>query len=202
MRFGGIVLCGGKSSRMGASKAHLQFGPETLLQRIVRIMAQALDPLVVVAAEGQELPVLDPKVIVCRDRNQGMGPLEGLSVGLEALGDSCDAAYISSCDVPFLKIEFIKGMTKALGESRMCIPKTEGYFHPLAAVYRLDVLPDVRQLLIEKKMRPFYLLEKVKGKIIEEELLRRFDDDLSSLKNLNTPEDFKRALDEFNGIKS
>ncbi|NDH07173.1 hypothetical protein EBX93_14850 [bacterium] len=66
----------------------------------------------------------------------------------------------------------------------------------------MDVLPDVRQLLIEKKMRPFYLLEKVQGKIIEEELLRRFDDDLSSLKNLNTPEDFKRALDEFNGIKS
>ena len=59
MRFGGIVLCGGKSSRMGASKAHLQFGPETLLQRIVRIMAQALDPLVVVAAEGKELPVVD-----------------------------------------------------------------------------------------------------------------------------------------------
>ena len=197
MRYGGIILCGGKSSRMGTSKAHLQFGAETLLQRIVRIMGEVLDPLVVVAANGQELPILDAKVMICRDKNEGHGPLEGLAAGLEALKERCDAVFLSSCDVPFLKKEFILGMTKALGESRMCIPRTEGYFHPLASVYRVDVLPDVQQLLGEKKLRPFFLLEKVKGKIIEEAQLKQFDSELFSLKNLNTPEDFQQALREF-----
>ena len=197
MRYGGIILCGGKSSRMGTSKAHLQFGAETLLQRIVRIMGEVLDPLVVVAANGQELPNLDAKVMICRDKNEGHGPLEGLAAGLEALKDRCDAVFLSSCAVPFLKKEFILGMTKALGESRMCIPRTEGYFHPLASVYRVDVLSDVLQLLAEKKLRPFFLLEKVNGKIIEETQLKQFDSELFSLKNLNTPEDFQQALSEF-----
>jgi molybdopterin-guanine dinucleotide biosynthesis protein A len=197
MRYGGIILCGGKSSRMGTSKAHLQFGAETLLQRIVRIMGEVLDPLVVVAANGQELPDLETKVMICRDKNEGQGPLEGLAAGLDALKERCDAVFLSSCDVPFLKKEFILGMTKALGESRMCIPRTEGYFHPLASVYRVDVLPDVQQLLGEKKLRPFFLLEKVKGKIIEETQLKQFDPELFSLKNLNTPEDFQQALSEF-----
>jgi molybdopterin-guanine dinucleotide biosynthesis protein A len=197
MRYGGIILCGGKSSRMGTSKAHLQFGAETLLQRIVRIMGEVLDPLVVVAANGQELPDLETKVMICRDKNEGQGPLEGLAAGLDALKERCDAVFLSSCDVPFLKKEFILGMTKALGESRMCIPRTEGYFHPLASVYRVDVLSDVQQLLGEKKLRPFFLLEKVKGKIIEETQLKQFDPELFSLKNLNTPEDFQQALSEF-----
>ena len=197
MRYGGIILCGGKSSRMGTSKAHLQFGAETLLQRIVRIMGEVLDPLVVVAANGQDLPDLEAEVMICRDKNEGQGPLEGLAAGLEALKERCDAVFLSSCDVPFLKKEFILGMIKDLGESRMCIPRTEGYFHPLASVYRVDVLPDVQQLLGKKKLRPFFLLEKVKGKIIEEAQLRQFDSELFSLKNLNTPEDFQQALSEF-----
>lgn len=182
---------------MGTSKAHLQFGNETLLQRIVRIMGEVLDPLVVVAANGQELPHLETKVMICRDKNEGHGPLEGLAAGLEALKDRCDAVFLSSCDAPFLKKEFILGMTEALGESRMCIPRTEGYFHPLASVYRVDILCDVQQLLVEKKLRPFFLLEKVNGKIIEEAQLRQFDSELFSLRNLNTPEDFQQALSEF-----
>ena len=128
--------------------------------------------------------------------------MEGLAAGLEALKDSCDAAFLSSCDVPFLKKEFILGMTAALGECRMCIPRTEGYFHPLASVYRVDVLSDVKQLLGEKKLRPFFLLEKVAGKIIEEAQLKQFDPELFSLNNLNTPEEFERALIQFQNSQS
>jgi molybdopterin-guanine dinucleotide biosynthesis protein A len=202
MKYGGIVLCGGKSSRMGTSKAHLQFGAETLLQRIVRIMGEVLEPVVVVAAKGQILPELPAGVIVCTDKNDGQGPLEGLAAGLEAIKDLCDAVFLSSCDVPFLKKQFILGLTEALGESRMCIPRTDGYFHPLASVYRIDVLSDVKQLLGEKKLRPFFLLEKVKGKIIEEPQLKQFDPELFSLKNLNTPEEFQQALSEFQNAQS
>ena len=61
----------------------------------------------------------------------------------------------------------------------------------------MDGLSDVQQVLGEKKLRPFFLLEKVKGKIIEEAQLKQFDSELFSLKNLNTPEDFQQALSEF-----
>jgi molybdopterin-guanine dinucleotide biosynthesis protein A len=52
MKAGGIVLCGGKSTRMGVPKATLPFGPETMLQRVLRLLSTAVSPVVVVAAPG------------------------------------------------------------------------------------------------------------------------------------------------------
>ncbi len=56
----GVVLCGGKSTRMGVPKATLPFGPETMLQRVVRLLGTVVSPIVVVAARDQELPELPP----------------------------------------------------------------------------------------------------------------------------------------------
>src|SRR5262245_66061476 len=101
MRVGGIVLCGGKSSRMGRPKAWLPFGDEVMLQRVVRIVREVVEPVVVVAAPGQDVP-LPPEVEIVRDEVEGRGPLAGLAAGLTALEGKVDAAYLSSCDVPFL----------------------------------------------------------------------------------------------------
>src|SRR3954449_10523799 len=94
-RIGGIVLAGGKSTRMGTSKALLQFGPETMLQRVVRILGGIVSPIVVVAAPGQELPPLPPDVIVTCDEREARGPLEGLRAGLKALPATVEAAYVT-----------------------------------------------------------------------------------------------------------
>ena len=75
MRTGGIVLCGGQSRRMGRPKAWLPFGPERLLQRVVRLVSTAADPVAVVAAPGQDLPELPRSVVVARDPVSGRGPL-------------------------------------------------------------------------------------------------------------------------------
>src|SRR3954471_17323014 len=109
-RTAGIVLAGGKSTRMGASKALLPFGPETMLQRVVRILGTLVSPIVVVAAPDQELPSLPAGVTVTHDEREGRGPLEGLRAGLKALPESVDAAYVTSCDVPLLVPGFVTEM--------------------------------------------------------------------------------------------
>ena len=85
MTAGGIVLCGGKSTRMGVSKATLPFGPETMLQRVVRLLGTVVSPVVVVAAREQSLPELPDDITVARDEREQRGPLEGLRAGLTAL---------------------------------------------------------------------------------------------------------------------
>ena len=55
MHLGGIILCGGRSSRMGLPKWSLPFGPETMLERIVRLLGKVCPTLVVVAAADQSL---------------------------------------------------------------------------------------------------------------------------------------------------
>src|ERR1700720_1408053 len=102
MTLGAIVLCGGESRRMGQPKAWLPFGPETMLQRVVRLIRSAagVGPIVVVGAPGQEVPPLPDGVDVVRDPVAGRGPLQGLAAGLAAMPAGAELVYASATDVP------------------------------------------------------------------------------------------------------
>jgi molybdopterin-guanine dinucleotide biosynthesis protein A len=197
---GGIILCGGQSSRMGRPKAWLPFGDEVLLARVVRVLGEVVRPLVVVAAPGQDVPPTPLEVLLVRDEEQGRGPLQGLAAGLEALRGRADAAYLSSCDVPFLRPAFVRRMTELLGDHAACVPRVGGYHHPLAAVYRVGVLDAVRGLLAQGRLRPFFLFEQVPTRVVGPEELAEVDPTFQSLRNLNTPEEYEAALrDAFPG---
>src|SRR5215471_11116138 len=105
---GGIVLCGGQSKRMGRPKAWLPFAGELMLPRVVRLLSEAVHPVIVVAAPGQDVPPLSSEVAVVRDEEKGRGPLQGLAAGLTSLSGQVTAAYLSSCDVPFLRPAFVR----------------------------------------------------------------------------------------------
>src|SRR5579875_1511202 len=99
---GAVVLCGGESRRMGRPKAWLPFGPERLLQRVVRLVGAVARPIVVVAAPGQDLPDLPAEVGIVRDPVAGRGPLAGLAAGLAAFAgraDSVELVYATATDV-------------------------------------------------------------------------------------------------------
>jgi molybdopterin-guanine dinucleotide biosynthesis protein A len=191
---GGIVLCGGQSRRMGRPKALLPFHGEIMLPRVVRLLEEVVSPVVVVAAPDQELPTLPDHVEVVRDAEKGRGPLQGLAAGLEALRGQCEAAYLSSCDVPLLRPAFVRRLIDLLGEHTICVPHTEGFHHPLAAVYRVEVLATVWRLLSANRMRPAFLFETLPTRVVEAEELRHVDPTLQSLRNLNTTEDYEAAL--------
>src|SRR5262249_49022696 len=157
----GIVLCGGRSSRMGRPKAWLPFGDEVLLQRAVRTLSEVVHPIVVVAAPGQDLPRIPASIRIVRDEREYLGPLNGLAEGLAALDGLSEVAFLSSCDVPFLRPAFIGRIVESLGDSSVCMPEVGGYKHPLAAAYRIAVLPVVRTLLAENRLRPAYLADLV-----------------------------------------
>ena len=194
MNAGGVVLAGGKSTRMGAPKATLPFGPETMLQRVVRLLATTVSPIVAVAARDQELPPLPADVIVARDERESRGPLEGLRAGLTALPESVEAAYVTSCDVPLLVPAFVEHMLALLGEHDIAVMEIDGFTHPLSAVYRRSVLPHVESLLAQDRLRPAFLFEAVRTRRVSPGEMRLADPDLRTLQNLNTREDYERAL--------
>jgi molybdopterin-guanine dinucleotide biosynthesis protein A len=196
LRVGGVVLCGGQSSRMGRPKAWLPFGDETMLGRVVRLLGDVVVPVIVVAAPEQDVPPLPEGVEIVRDPERGRGPLQGLSAGLAALQGKADAAYASSCDVPFLRPEFVKRMIDLLGGQAICVPDVGGYKHPLAAVYRVEVAAAARQLMAEERWRPAFLFERVPTRVVTREELADVDATMQSLWNLNTPEEYEEAVRE------
>jgi molybdopterin-guanine dinucleotide biosynthesis protein A len=194
MRTGGIVLCGGKSSRMGWPKVTLPFGAESLLERVLRRLGEAVQPLVVVASPEQQLPALPANVGIVRDEREGRGPLEGLCAGLSAMHGRATAAFASGCDAPLLSPDFVRRMVESLGPHDIAVPVDGSLYHPLAAVYRVSVLPHIRRLLAADRLRPAFLFEETDTRKVPVETLRSVDPELHSLANLNYPRDYLRAL--------
>lgn len=194
----GIILCGGRSSRMGIAKAMLPFGPERLLQRVVRLLGEAVSTVVVVAAADQELPELTREVLVVRDEQAFRGPLAGLSGGLAALADRAELAYLTGCDVPFLSPAFVQRMFELARDYEAAVPVdlsgAEKFYQPLAAVYRTAVLPHVSELLAADRLRLIDLFERVRTREVPLAELSAIDPGLASLRNLNHSHEYRQAL--------
>ena len=208
MRFGAIVLSGGRSLRMGRDKSRLPFGNETMLQRVLNrtragLLKVSPNPLVVVVAAEDRQPVdLPAWVHVAVDHKPDEGPLRGLEAGLTALSNLADAAFVTSCDVPFLEPAVIDRLLTRLNGSRGIIAAEEhtGRLHPLCAVYAVNLLPEVQKLLAagERRLQSLALCSGV-GRLDVRELLE-VDASLNSLLNLNHPQDYEAALARISGL--
>ena len=179
---------------MGRAKVMLPFGPESMLGRVVRVLGEAVQPVVVVASPGQELPQLPPTIRLVRDRRPDRGPLEGIRAGLQWLGDRAEAAYVTGCDVPLLVPEFVRRMIELAPGFKVVLPHVDGYDEPLAAVYHTSVLGHVEALLAAGRLRPAFLFERVRTRRITSDELAEVDPDLASLANVNSPADYLAAL--------
>jgi molybdenum cofactor guanylyltransferase len=198
----GVVLAGGRSTRMGTAKADLEWHGSTLLHRVCGLISRVVDgPVVVVRAPGQELPPLPAGVEVSEDAREGRGPLQGLAAGLSALAGRARAAYVSSTDVPLLHPAFVTRVLAAVApeDVDIALPVAQGFRHPLAAAYRTDLLPGVEELIEADRMRPAFLFERCRVRELSEDdllanrALSQADPHLLSLLNVNDPREYERA---------
>jgi molybdopterin-guanine dinucleotide biosynthesis protein A len=123
---------------------------EALGLRVLGVLAEAgLDPLAVAASPGQLLPELPGGIAVLRDRAAGRGPLQALVDGLAELGArGAEIVFAAACDLPLLTPAFVRSVVAGLGERRGLVPlDDEGRAHVLAAAYRVDLEPALRDLL-------------------------------------------------------
>jgi molybdenum cofactor guanylyltransferase len=197
----GIVLAGGRSSRMGTPKAALEWHGSTLLRRTAGILARVADgPVVVVRAPGQTLPELPPAVEVVDDPREGLGPVQGLAAGLAAVAGRAGIAFVCSTDLPFLHPAFARRVLRAAADGPdVALPVALGYPQPLAAAYRTALAPVAERLVRENRLRPAFLFEECTVARLDDAALRAdpivaaLDPGLDSLLNVNEPADYEAA---------
>ena len=193
-----IVLAGGKSSRMGRPKALLPFDNEPLIVHIVRALNRIFAETVVVAASGQEMPSL-PATLV-RDEMAYQGPVGGITYGLKAAGKKL--CFVTSCDVAFLNAPLISHLMSRIPNYHVVVPYWQERLQPLHAAYRRSVLPLLEDQLERGELRPVYLFDRVPTCKIGEDEIRRFDPEGLSFFNMNTPDDYERALQRWSELRS
>ena len=206
----GVVLAGGRSTRMGFAKAALEWHGSTLLRHVTGVVGRAVDgPVIVVRAPGQALPALDPQVLVRDDPEEGRGPMQGLAVGLAAAAEHAPVAFVCSTDLPFLHSAFVTAVLRGFltgpasggpeASPDVVLPHVGGYRQPMAAGYRTDLAPRVEKLIDARRMRPAHLFEEVNVRHLDEAALladarlASVDPELDSVRNVNTPDDYRAA---------
>jgi molybdopterin-guanine dinucleotide biosynthesis protein A len=206
MQLAAIILAGGRSRRMGRPKESLPFRGTTFLGHAVDLLLDCAWPVVVVAREpGQQLPPYNIESDTVADETPGSGPLGAIATGMEALLGSgnaspADAVFVTGCDHPYLTGESVSWLANQLGDAQLAIPRADGHLQALCAVYRLDTLPVIRQMLKEGIDTPRSLAERVRTNFVDEAKLRSFDPAMQFWKSVNTPEEFA-ALEKQGGSR-
>jgi molybdopterin-guanine dinucleotide biosynthesis protein A len=203
MSTAGIVLAGGRSSRMGESKAALEWHGSTLLRRTAGVLSRTVDgPVVVVGAPGQELPALPADVTVVSDPVAGLGPLRGIATGLSAVAGLAPVAFVCSTDLPFLHPAFVRRVLRELAADTavdVALPVARGYPQPLAAAYRTALAPRAADLVAAGRLRPAMLfgqchvVRRDDAELLADPALAATDAELESLLNVNDRDDYRAA---------
>ena len=197
MLLGSVILAGGRSRRMGQPKESLPFGGSSMLGHTAEMLLDCTWPVVIVGRDPeQQLPPLPPEIAIVHDERPGTGPLAAIATGMRHLRADLgerDAVFVTGCDAPFLSPAAVGWLAGQLGDHQAVVPRVEGTLQPLCAVYRLDCLAAVDELLRQGIATPRTIAETVRARILDADALRRFDPELRFLRNLNTPEDYDAA---------
>ena len=191
-----VIICGGKSSRMGQPKADLMFGPETALNRSIRILSEVSDRTIIVTAQDQKISELPQFVSVASDSAPSLGPLEGIAVGLEeAAKHGFETAFITGCDFPLIRPEFVRRLSDNLApEVDIVLPVDDRFHHVLCAVYRTKVATTAQTLIGIQKLRPLFLTDQHPTRRMSLDEFIDIDPDYDSIQNMNTPAEYRELL--------
>jgi len=195
-----IVLAGGRSRRMGSDKAALDWEGEPMLARVVRVVAQRCDPVLVVAGatsaafrgiddiRDRAAPGIDrSRVHWVTDEQEGAGPLGGLVAGLaKAAADGADLAFVCATDMPLIAPELIDELRLGLTDSTQAVIARDAQRdHPMAGIYRTDAGPVIADLVAGGERRMLGAVEALNTH-------RVGVSDPEWLVNVNAPEDLHR----------
>jgi molybdopterin-guanine dinucleotide biosynthesis protein A len=187
-----IILAGGKSLRLGRSKALQSIGGKSLIQWVVDRLAILSTEIIIATAHGEAVPCSSAvKIKTVADIYPGKGPLVGIYSGL--IASSSSRAIVVGCDTPFLSVGLLEYMTQLSSTLDVVVPRIKKKVEPLCAVYSKTCLAPIQELLEQNEPRISRLFGMVKVRYIEEDEINNFDPEHLSFFNINSQADLTRA---------
>jgi molybdopterin-guanine dinucleotide biosynthesis protein A len=188
-----FVLAGGKSSRMGTDKALLQFGGQALIVHALALAKSVTNDVKIIG--GPEKFASFGNVVP--DKYAERGPLGGIHAAL--LSSATDCNLILGVDLPFVQPRFLSFLVSEAETSGavVTLSSTGGYLQTLCAVYRKDFLKLAEAALAGGRNKIDALLPGISVRVINEQELTAAGFSSSMFRNLNTPEEWEFARNEF-----
>jgi molybdopterin-guanine dinucleotide biosynthesis protein A len=193
LNISGIILAGGRSSRLGHDKILEKIGDKSLLERVISRIDTFSENIIIVTAHERTFAPLarHPKVKTVSDILPGHGSLGGIYTGL--VTSSSFYNLVVAADMPFLNESLLRYMIDKAEGYDFVLPQVEGLFEPLHAVYSRNCIAPIKTILEQGKRVIIELFNYVKVRYIEAEEVERFDPEHLSFFNINTREELELA---------
>lgn len=194
----GIILAGGKSTRMGENKSFLKLGDKTVIEKITNLMKNIFKTVLLITNTPEEYEFLS--IPIFEDIYKYKGPLAGIHSGLT--NSKTQNNFVISCDIPLMTEEMIKYIVEFKTEKPITVCKADGFIQQLAGRYSKSVLPLAEEILINyteeiragiqknRKCNVLNLLDKAGSEIIDAEKLFFYKENIFF--NMNRLEDYKK----------
>jgi molybdopterin-guanine dinucleotide biosynthesis protein A len=185
------ILAGGQARRFGGrDKAALVIQGLRVLDRQLEALRQVTDRIVIVGGSIERFA--DAGVPIIADRTPALGPLGGICTALEYA--TSHRTLILACDLPFVTAQFLAYLAETARECEVTMPRTAHGVHPLCAAWATTAAPMVSGLVDQGVRKVRDVVARLRVHIVEGDALNAFDPDGRLLHNINTPDDYARAL--------
>jgi molybdopterin-guanine dinucleotide biosynthesis protein A len=190
MRITGVIQAGGKSTRMGGRpKALLELGGRRIIERVLDAVAPVVDDVLIVTNTPDLYAFLGLPMVP--DAWPEHGSLGGLCTGLAAAPGA--AAFTVACDMPFLHPEIIRLVVARAGEADVVIPRVDGQYEPMHAVYGKACLGPMEARLRAGQLKIIGFFADVRVLEIDAAAVARHRAPGTAFMNVNTPDELARA---------
>jgi molybdopterin-guanine dinucleotide biosynthesis protein A len=190
----GVVLAGGRNSRMGRDKASLPWQGSDFLQVILHKLIEICDELIVVT--NTDRAEILPNLRYVADIIPQRGPLSGIHAGL--VHAASDLVFVTACDMPYLSTAAVNHLRSLSPGWDVVAPGEGECLEPLFACYRKTCIPLIESLLQQDIRKTQTLFPLVRYRQVPLDELKQFDPQLRFLFNINSPSDYQAALREVN----
>lgn len=151
----GVILAGGRSSRMGvARKALLELAGQPIIKYVIEKLAPSLDSLLL-SCEGETSDFDRYGLAIVPDLLPNYrGPLTGLYSALQFL---CDEGHdtglvLCPCDAPFIPENLVQVLLEAdqARQKKVIAISYEGVLQPTFSLWQSHHLPLIREAVVEQ----------------------------------------------------
>ncbi len=197
MKVSGIILAGGKNTRIKTEKAFIQLGTKILIENIIGIFKKIFSEIIIVTNNPRSYLKFKTKVV--EDLIKNKGPLGGIFSGL--CFSTNEQNFVVGCDMPFVNSDLVNYIISKPKEFDVVIPEINGKVESLFARYSKNALPVIFSHLLKDELRIQDILSELNVLKISSKEIERFDPKHLSFFNINTAEDLKKAKDLFSRRK-
>lgn len=184
----GIVLAGGKSSRMGSDKSLIRWKGITLIERAIQLL-RPLCSKVVISSNNFVYDFTGCET--WPDEIPQQAPIIGIYSCLKR--SATEVNIILSCDMPFASTELLKHLLGCSGKAAVVVPLHDGFMEPLCGIYQQSILPDLEQRITDNEFSLHRFIKSCPHHYAEiDEKLPFFCSNL--FLNINTPDDLRQFI--------